>query len=384
MVWQETPRQSTDSTWPLAANKSRSNTPSRRIFHRPRSLVDLSAKKPDTRGTLGGFMAIPILSDNSQLSSSDKRKGLYLGTDTDSRQTWYRRSTGSQLTEATRWTMDFDAIHSKAPMTPPETPVDNVVELEWKGNVVSSTSSVTGDDSGWESENSQQPVELPANDILTAPSSPAITVSSYFHELDSYQFASPKTISNHVESALCQPPKKKPEEDTFEPTLSIRRSQPIMAQYCTIQPINPAQESVHRRGLHKVKGSHSLRRHRNASITSESTTLPAGHFVLPKRPHIRSYGSHSRASRSRNGSADFTALAMMAKNVPTITVTNPTVDHVEPETRAKSWPQARDDVNDENVEEEAKWEEITEPDDLKLCLAVLNKEIERRRREFRS
>lgn len=289
--------------------------------------------------------------------------------------------------------MDFEALHTVAPLTPPETPVDgHVAELEWKNTVSANASSMKLDDvsdSGWETDRSQ-PVELPADSRPAPTSTPrqsSDNIGSFtqYHELDSYQIAPRVVYNSKPKPAMPQQPPSTPVEDTFEPTLPIRKPQPLVSAYCAIQPLNPAQESVHRRGLHKVKAIHSLRRHRNPSIVAESNAIyavPSKHYG-PKRPHSR-FGSHSRASRSRNGSADLTALAMMAKNVPTITVTDPTMEYEysELESRAKSWPQAKaDEVDDE--EEEARWQEITEPDDLKLCLAVLNKEIERRRRELR-
>ncbi len=66
-------------------------------------------------------------------------------------------------------------------------------------------------------------------------------------------------------------------------------------------------------------------------------------------------------------------------SIPVTTVMNPTYDYQWPSSEERR--QIGGPIG--SGREESRWEEVTEPEDLKLCLAVMRKELERKRKEIR-
>lgn len=98
--------------------------------------------------------------------------------------------------------------------------------------------------------------------------------------------------------------------------------------------------------------------------------------------YVRSQGLRKIKARQdlRKGSPD----AHESSAIPSITVTNSTVDKSQQrEARAEKAREAGFTYGALPRREERRWEEITEAADLKICMAVLAKEIARRKMEMR-
>lgn len=99
-------------------------------------------------------------------------------------------------------------------------------------------------------------------------------------------------------------------------------------------------------------------------------------------PSLRSQGLRKIKARPdlRKGSPD----PPESGPIPNITVTNSTVEQSrQREIRAEKAREAGLTYEDPSIREERRWEEITEAPDLKICMAVLAKEIARRKMEMR-
>ena len=418
MVWQEVSR---PTSTPLGRPHRTEDVPHKTRFSKSFTFRDLSpnSKKQtmDHKGTLGGFWAFPVPSasqSNSSTSMEQRRQCMYLGSDADEQMVWNRRSMTNGLSEATTWTKDFKALYQTSPLmiplTPPKTPgKEKRLEMSWvlhKQEGFQITELPCGRDALEEVDPSSTAatrlVELPDTSpsftVPSAPLAPAEEESRSYIQLQAPFSAYPPTPSpNTAPSSKTNP---LPAIITtfhgdLDTPINIPRTRPtraVVTSYCTIQPLNPAVEVARRRGLHKVKAQHSLRKDRNASITSHS------------RVSASRRGSKDASSSSRRGSRDVAPSQRrpsrdISHSVPHITVTHPKLDRpVSQPEQATGWHRDEGESKWETPEDddagnrsddslksmkEGRWEEITEPADLKVCLEVLRRKVERRRRVLR-
>jgi len=211
-----------------------------------------------------------------------------------------------------------------------------------------------------------------------------------------------------------------------------RNIQYIAAAICTIRPITAAVTFPQHKGLRKIQAQNSLRRHadifeqriddsRGEEAFPAAPALPAEYqYAVPAPPRahaksgspVSSYSIMSTTSASDSLNSTDTRGSYTSPHTPLspavpdfhipktshssvflpVTKVNDSTDlssqsqHTQRKKELQTRIAMREVAHEviRNRRDERKWEEITEPADLQICLAVLRRELKRRREEIKA
>lgn len=376
-MWQETRRPRSPTFFPVKKERSRSYSPHqcqiRRLYkalegiETPHldAILSRSPRSPEgskIRGTLGGFESVDILSEKHVRQQVHEEKevdisvptkaAILLGYGIGVEGGGAHRTRGGRMHPSRtgeryeRW-----RDNQNLSVTPPETPIAREsFELEGDCSPLLLQMQTRAPDA----------VELPGCSLFTSVS----WAGESRHEL-------PTTPTDELDQSLKPQPLRLSKSSTcILPTFDTTRHSKAEENYDSTAENHAFTTS--RRGSRSMH----LGQPRPMTICTQLSTPP------PYSASVRSQGLRKIKARQdlREGSPN----PHESSAIPSITVTNPTVDESrQRETRAEKAREAGFTSETPPTREGRRWEEITDAADLKICMAVLAKEIARRKMEMR-
>lgn len=269
--------------------------------------------------------------------------------------------------------------------------------------------------------------ELPATPIAEAPTPFSTQVCSKVTRARksrpisaSYRSELPATpVSRHPLPIEGYDASEIPSISAIAPT--PRTIQSTVAAICTIHPITAEVTFPQHKGLRKIQAQNSLRRH--ADIFEQKMDDNKGQEAFPAAPAspmpdsksgspVSSYSSMSTTSASDSLNSTGTRGSYTSSKTPSSpavhdyhipktsqssvfapvtrikdsTNLSSQSQHDQPKKELQTRTSMREVAHEviRNRRDEQKWEEITEPADLQICLAVLRRELKRRREEIKA
>lgn len=375
-MWQETRRPRSPTFIPLKKERSRSYSPHqcqiRRLYKAIEAietphldaLLSRSPRSPvgsKVRGTLGGFEVVEILSEKQVRPEIHAEKEVDIPVPTkaaillgngigaeggDAHRTRSGRIHPFRAGERYEHWRDDQNL----PDTPPETPITREsfeLERDCSPLLLQMQTRVPG------------AVELPGCSVFTSVS----WAGESRHEL-------PATPTGEWDRGLKPHSLRLSKSSTcILPTLVTTRHSKADGNYdCT------AENNVFTTSRRGSRSMH-LRQPRPITICTQLLTPP------PHSASVRSKGL--RKIKARQDLKKSSANPHESNAVPAITVPNSTVDQSRQEEARAEKAKEAGFTYEAPKREESRWAEITEAADLKICMAVLAKEISRRKMEMR-